>query len=304
MRIAIIGGSGMEQRLDAAGLLKDRQLKDIETPFGAPSAPIAVGTLAGSDVPLALLRRHGEGHRIPPHRIPARANIFALKTLGVTHIIATGAVGSLQEHIRPGELVLCDQFIDRTTGAGSRGLERTFFDSAAVHAEFADPCCPVMRSWLADAATSAGAKTHKSGTYAVIDGPTFSTRAEAAMHRAMGADVVGMTALPEARLAREAEIAYAMIALPTDDDCWRPSSNEQESSPESLLETIIGNLNKSSDAAFSLIEAALRDPSPLQRRASPAHDALRLAIWTPEAHIPPDELERLRPIWGRRLGQK
>ena len=306
MKIAIIGGSGMEERLEASGLLRDRQLREIGTPFGGPSAPIAVGTLAGSDVPLALLRRHGEEHSIPPHQIPARANIFALKTLGVTHIIATGAVGSLQEHIRPGELVLCDQFIDRTTGAGVRGRERTFFDHAAVHAEFADPCCPVMRAWLTDASSSVGTKTHGAGTYAVIDGPTFSTRAEAAMHRAMGADVVGMTALPEARLAREAEIAYALIALPTDDDCWRPAKTDHNSrhepqSPESLLETIIGNLKRSSDAAFKLIEAALRDPSPLAQRPSPAHDALRLAIWTPKARIPADELERLRPIWGDRL---
>ncbi|TVS05512.1 MAG: S-methyl-5'-thioadenosine phosphorylase, partial [Phycisphaerales bacterium] len=286
MKIAIIGGSGMEERLNAAGLLKDRQTREIQTPFGNPSGPIVLGTLAGADVPLVILRRHGEGHGIPPHRIPWRANIFALKALGVTHIIATGAVGSLREHIRPGELVLCDQFIDRTTGAGTRGQERTFFDNAAVHVEFADPCCPVMRDWLVDASRASETKTHRAGTYVVIDGPTFSTRAEASMHRAMGADVVGMTALPEARLAREAEIAYALIALPTDDDCWRPAQDQQQGqSPESLLQTIIGNLKQSAEDAFGLIESALRDLSPLADRPSPAHDALRLAVWTPESHI-------------------
>lgn len=309
MRIAIIGGSGLEDRLSASGLLESPQAVNVGTPFGPPSAPIAVGRLAGTDVQLAILKRHGTGHTIPPHRVPYRANIFALKTLGVTHIIATGAVGSLREEIRPGGVLLVDQLMDRTSGGGTlggRGAERTFFDSAAVHVEFADPCCPVMRSWLQAAASlldeglhEKGIEVYPDGTYVTIDGPSFSTRAESQMHRALGADVVGMTALPEARLAREAEIAYALLALPTDYDCWKQRAPKPGQRPESLLTEIIGNLHKSADAAARLIEAALRDVSMLHDHPSPAHDSLRLGIWTNKGLIPQAEVERLHPIWGR-----
>lgn len=306
MRIAIIGGSGLEDRLSASGLLESPETVEVETPFGPPSAPIALGTLAGTDVPLAILNRHGDGHTIPPHRVPYRANIYALKTLGVTHIVATGAVGSLREEIRPGGVLLVDQFIDRTSGSGTRAADRTFFDSAAVHVEFADPCCPVMRAWLQAAAprlvggvNEKGIEVYPDGTYVTIDGPSFSTRAESEMHRALGADVVGMTALPEARLAREAEIAYALIALPTDYDCWKLRKPKPGQPPESLLMEIIANLHKSADAAAQLIEAALRDVSMLRDHPSPAHDALKLGIWTNKDLIPKAEIERLRPIWGR-----
>jgi len=302
MRIAIIGGSGLEDRLSASGLLKSTETIEVVTPFGSPSAPIAVGQLAGTDVQLAILKRHGNGHTIPPHMVPYRANIFALKNLGVTHIIATGAVGSLREEIRPGDVLLVDQFIDRTTGAGTRGLNRTFFDHAAVHVEFADPCCPVMRGWLQAAAprvSERGIEVYPDGTYISIDGPAFSTRAESEMHRALGADVVGMTALPEARLAREAEIAYALVALPTDYDCWKLRTLAPGQPAESLLMEIIGNLHRSADAAALLIESALRDVSMLRDHPSPAHDALKLGIWTKKDLIPATEVERLRPIWGR-----
>lgn len=305
MRIGILGGSGMEDRLNSAGLLTSHELVTTDTPFGPPSAPIVVGTLAGTDVQVAILNRHGEGHTIPPHMVPYRANIFALKALGVTHLIATGAVGSLREEIRPGGLLLVDQFIDRTTGAGVRGENRTFFNHAAVHVEFAEPTCPVMRAWLQAAAprvNEKGIEVYSEGTYVCIDGPSFSSRAESRMHRAMVADVVGMTALPEARLAREAEIAYALIALPTDYDCWKEKSPKPGQPPESLLTEIIGNLLKSADAAATLIEAALRDVSMLRddaRGKCPAHDALKLGIWTKKDLIPAAEVERLRPIWGR-----
>jgi len=302
MRIAIIGGSGLEDRLSASGLLKSTETIEVVTPFGSPSAPIAVGQLAGTDVQLAILKRHGNGHTIPSHMVPYRANIFALKNLGVTHIIATGAVGSLREEIRPGDVLLVDQFIDRTTGAGTRGLNRTFFDHAAVHVEFADPCCPVMRGWLQAAAprvSERGIEVYPDGTYISIDGPAFSTRAESEMHRALGADVVGMTALPEARLAREAEIAYALVALPTDYDCWKLRTLAPGQPAESLLMEIIGNLHRSADAAALLIESALRDVSMLRDHPSPAHDALKLGIWTKKDLIPATEVERLRPIWGR-----
>lgn len=306
MRIGIIGGSGLEDRLTAAGLLASHELVTVETPFGPPSAPIAVGMLAGTpagaDVQVAILKRHGPGHTIPPHMVPYRANIYAMKLLGITHLIATGAVGSLREEVKPGGVMLVDQFIDRTTGSGTRGDNRTFFDHAAVHVEFADPMCPVMRAWLQAAAPRVhehGVEVHPDGTYVTIDGPTFSTRAESEMHRAMWADVVGMTALPEARLAREAEIAYAMIALPTDYDCWMPRKPSPGQAQESLLLEIIGNLHKSADAAAKLIEAALRDVSMLRDRPSPAHDALKLGIWTKKNLIPEVEIQRLRPIWGK-----
>lgn len=302
MRIAIIGGSGLEDRFTTAGLLDSPRCVDIDTPFGSPSAPMTVGQLAGTDSELVILKRHGGGHTIPPHQVPYRANIFALKSLGVTHIIATGAVGSLREQIAPGGVLLVDQFIDRTTGTGLRGANRTFFDHAAVHVEFADPCCPVMRRWLAAAEPkiqSEGISVHHTGCYTCIDGPAFSTRAESNMHRAMGSDVVGMTALPEARLAREAEIAYALVALPTDYDCWKQREHAPDQPPESLLMEIIGNLQRSADAATNLIEAALRDVSMLLEHPSPAHDALRLGIWTRKDLIPKSEIERLSPIWGR-----
>ncbi len=298
MHIAIIGGSGLDDRLAASGVLDSPRSVEVATPFGPPSAPITIGKSPQSGIDLAVLKRHGAGHTIPPHRVPWRANVFALKSLGVTHIIATGAVGSLREEIKPGELVLCDQFIDRTTGAGNRAQERTFFDGAAVHVEFADPCCPIMRAWLARSANANDVNVHMKGTYVTIDGPSFSTRAESEMHRAMGADVVGMTALPEARLAREAEIAYALIALPTDFDCWKERSRDASQPPESLLTEIIGHLDRSADAATRLIDAALRDTSMLSQ-PSPAHDALKLAIWTSKELIPKAEIERLRPIWGR-----
>lgn len=305
LRIGIIGGSGLEDRLQAEGLLEDPRSVELETPFGRPSAPILVGSVPGSEgVEVAILRRHGAGHTIPPHRVPYRANVFALKLLGVTHVVATGAVGSLRRRIRPGELVLVDQFIDRTSGAGSRGAERTFYDAAAVHVEFADPCCPVVRSWLmrtAKRAEDALPRMHEEATYVAIDGPAFSTRAESGMHRSLGGDLVGMTALPEARLAREAEIAYALLALPTDDDCWRSRPASVDRTPESLLEEIIGNLHAAADAAARLLASALRDVSELRRRASPAHDALRLGIWTRPELIASEERARLAPLWGRRM---
>ena len=302
MRIAIIGGSGLDDRLAAAGLVESPRVVEPQTPFGAPSSAITIGRVRGSGVEVAFLKRHGEGHRIPPHRVPTRANIFALKALGVTHLIATGAVGSLREGIHPGDLVVCDQLIDRTTGAGTRGQERTFFDRAAVHVEFADPCCPVMRAWLNGAGASIsrahGMTVHERGACVVIDGPAFSTRAESEMHQRMGADVVGMTALPEARVAREAEIAYALVALPTDYDCWKHRPAEAATKPESLLAELIGNLDRASDAALRLIGAALGGVGVLET-PSPAHDALRLGIWTRRDAIEAEEVERLRPIWGR-----
>ncbi len=292
MRIGIIGGTGLEQRLvEAAGGGK-LKAQEFMTPFGRPSAPLLLGAAGGAEV--ALLARHGEGHAFPPARVPYRANIFALKAAGCTHVVAFGATGSLRGEIAPGDLVVCDQLIDRTAGR-----ERSFYEKAAVHVEFADPFCPVTRQWLLGAASGLGGVTvHPRGCYVCIEGPTFSTRAESLLHREWGADVVGMTALPEARLAREAEMAYALVALPVDYDCWRPKS---QGGGEGVLELVRANLERATEACIRLLVAALRDARPLAREPSPAHEALRGAVWTERSKFDPAEIGRLRPLWGRYL---
>jgi 5'-methylthioadenosine phosphorylase len=295
IRIGIIGGTGLGDAL-LEGMSPDEvESRVIDTPFGPPSSPVVTGRYG--EVPIALLQRHGEGHLLNPARVPFRANVYAMKALGCTHIVASGATGSLREDIAPGDLVICDQLIDRT-----EGRPRTFFEHAAVHVEFADPFCSVMRDWLVDASDGIDrTRVHHAGTYLCMEGPSFSTRAEALMHRQWGADVVGMTACPEARLAREAEMAYALIALPTDYDCWRPRAEGIDQ--QSLLEEIIGNLKRATQASINLIRHALRDVSILFAKPSPAHDALRLAIWSDRAKIDRAEIERLRALWGRLFGE-
>lgn len=295
MKIGIIGGTGIGDRLLNRMDPREISYHRPDTPFGWPSAEIIEGTIrsaSGSEVDVLLLNRHGVGHKIPPHRLPYRANIFALKNLGATHLISTGATGSLREEIQPGELVLCDQVIDRTMQRS-----RTFFDDAAVHVEFADPFCPVLRGWLKGCSSAMDVKVHERGTYVCIEGPSFSTRAESHMHRMMGGDLVGMTAMPEARLAREAELPLVLIGLPTDYDCWRERDESQPAS--SLIEEILSNLETSSEAAFQLIEAGLARVSELEGVACPAQDALRLAIWTDKSKIRGGEVDRLGPCWGR-----
>jgi 5'-methylthioadenosine phosphorylase len=289
-RVGLIGGTGLGEALQSRMDVAEMRTEIVETPFGAPSGPVLTGSFDG--VPVAILARHGDGHVLNPTEVPYQANVFALKSLGCTHVVASGATGSLREEIHPGELVLCDQLIDRTVTR-----PRTFYDDAAVHVEFADPFCPVMRDWLLAAAAGLdGVKVHERGTYVCMEGPSFSTRAESHMHRGWGADVVGMTALPEARLAREAEMAYCLVALPTDYDCWLPREAADEAS---LLAEIIANLERSTAASVALLERALADVAILRDRASPAHDALRLAIWTDRKRIDPDQVARLRPLWGR-----
>ena len=190
--IGIIGGTGIGDRLAADLGSSGVERVEPDTPFGPPSTPVLTGRFG--DVPIALLGRHGDGHVLNPAAVPVRANIFALKSVGCTHIVAFGATGSLREQIAPGDLVVCDQLIDRT-----EGRPRTFFERVVVHAEFADPFCPVTRRWLLDASSSlTDVNVHDGGCYVCMEGPTFSTRAESHMHRQWGADVVGMTALPEA----------------------------------------------------------------------------------------------------------
>lgn len=290
LRIGIIGGTGLAEALGAEPGCE--QLPD--TPFGKPSSPIVL--TRWNDVEIAILQRHGPGHLYPPTNVPYRANIFALKLLGVTHVVASGATGSLRDDIAPGDLVVVDQIIDKTTRRPA-----TFFERAAVHVEFAEPFCPVMRRWLLAAAKRSGdgydRRVHERGTYVCMEGPAFSTRAESLCHRQWGGDLIGMTAMPEAKLAREAELPYALIALPTDYDAWR--LHQPGKTPQDLLPEILGNLKKASAAGVRLIRAALADVSLLRRERSPAQDALKLAIWSDKSQIDPAEIDRLRPLWGR-----
>ena len=285
--LGLIGGTGLGEAL-GAGTGKHHE---PETPFGPPSGPILETEMDGHR--LFICQRHGPGHRFNPTAVPYRANLFALKSLGVTHVLASGATGSLREHIKPRDLVLVDQLIDKTTRRPN-----TFYEQAAVHVEFSKPFCPVMRRWLKVAAGRLnGTTVHEKGTYLCMEGPAFSTEAESHMHRAWGGDLIGMTAMPEAKLAREAELAYALIALPTDYDCWRPYPQDVDQTQ--LLDEIIANVRAATDAAIELIRQALKDLGPLAAEPSPAHTALRQAIWTDKASIRPSEVQRLSVLWGR-----
>ena len=289
VRIGIIGGTGLEEALGAeAG-----EHIVAETPFGPPASSLVL--TQWKNVEIVILQRHGPGHLYNPSRVPYRANIFALKNAGVTHIIASGATGSLKDQIHPGELVIVDQVIDKTYSRA-----QTFYEDAAVHVEMAEPFCRVMRRWLLDAAARMGmgpANVHETGTYVCMEGPAFSTRAESLMHRAWGADLIGMTCMPEAKLAREAELAYALVALPTDYDCWLAQDNGLER-PQ-LLAEIQSNLKQATSAGIELIKEALRDVSALEREPSPAHSALKLAIWSDKTRIDRRSVDRLKPLWGK-----
>ena len=288
--IGIIGGTGLGDALGAY----DGEARRVDTPFGAPSSDIVLSKWQGVDI--AVLQRHGPGHVFNPSAVPYRANMFALKAIGVTHVIASGATGSLREDIHPGDVVIADQIIDKTYKRTS-----TFYERAAVHVEMAEPFCPVMRRWLINAAASVtDTKCHESGTYVCMEGPAFSTQAESHLHRAINADLIGMTVMPEAKLAKEAELPYALIALPTDYDCWKSRKpGEHDEAPHDLLAQIMSNLQKSTAAGIALIQAALDDNSYLRDHPCPAHDALKLAIWSDRSAIEPDEVRRLQTLWGR-----
>lgn len=292
LRIGIIGGSG----LGAAVGGERGEVVEVDTPFGKPSSPIVLTQWGGVEV--AILQRHGAGHLLNPSQVPYRANVYAMKKLGVTHVVASGATGSLREEVVPGDLVIVDQVIDKTVKRAN-----TFYDGAAVHVELAEPFCGVMRRWLLEAAgkmesVRAGeVRVHEKGTYVCMEGPAFSTKAESLMHRAWGGDLIGMTAMPEARLAREAELPYAMIGLPTDYDCWR--EHEAGAQGMDLLAEIIGNLKKASGAGVALIKKALEDVSVLEGNQSKASSALQLAIWSDKTKIDPKEVKRLEVLWGK-----
>jgi 5'-methylthioadenosine phosphorylase len=284
--LGIIGGSGLGQALGALGGTPTR----VETPFGPPSGPILLTALDG--VQVALLARHGEGHVHNPSHVPSRANLFALKTLGVTHVLASAAVGSLHEDVRPRELVIPDQIIDKTYRRPG-----TFFEDIAVHVEFAVPFCPTLRAALLSLPSEV--KVHTRGTYVCMEGPQFSTRAESELHRSWGADLIGMTLMPEAKLAREAELCYAAVCLPTDYDCWRPTPEDLDK--HALLREIVGNLQAATAAALALLRRAIPLVRSLGGTACHCQDALAQAIWTDRARIPEDVRSRLRPLLGRYL---
>ncbi|MEQ9234971.1 S-methyl-5'-thioadenosine phosphorylase [Coleofasciculus sp. E2-BRE-01] len=277
--IGIIGGSGLYQ-MDA---LKDVQEVQLDTPFGKPSDALIVGTLEGTTV--AFLARHGRNHHLMPTELPFRANIHAMKQLGVKYLISASAVGSLQEEAKPLDMVIPNQFIDRTKNRVS-----TFFGEGIVaHIGFAEPVCNQLAEVLADAVASlqlTDITLHRGGTYICMEGPAFSTQAESHLYRSWGATVVGMTNLPEAKLAREAEIAYATLALVTDYDCWHPDHDSV------TVEMVIGNLRRNATNAQQVIQETVRrlaqNPPP-----SEAHSALKYAILTPLDKAPEATKQKL-----------
>ena len=285
--IGLIGGSGLGDVL--AAKLTDAEKFEIDTPFGKCSGPVTVGKFGDSKI--AFLNRHGDGHKIPPSEVPFAANIFALKKLGVHAIIASGAVGSLREKIKPHELVVIDQIIDKTFRR-----QTSFFNGvAAIHCEMAQPVCGRLRNLILDAAEEIDIKTHDKGTYVCMEGPQFSTRAESLMHRAWGADLIGMTAMPEAKLAREAQICYAMVALASDYDCWR--EHEADKDKQTLLKEIIGNLNQATNNAIRLIEKVLKKSDGACDENCGCRKSLELAVWTKPEKISKDSKERLSVLF-------
>lgn len=287
--VGIIGGSGLGEAL---GTLGTGETVDVKTPFGKPSQPIVVTEVAG--VKVALLARHGPGHRFSPTSVPYRANIMAFKQLGVTHVLASAASGSLKEEVAPKHLLIPDQVIDKTFRRPS-----TFFDDFAVHVEMAAPFCPHLREAMLAAAPQVDTTVHTRGTYVCMEGPQFSTRAESELHRSWGAELIGMTLMPEAKLAREAELCYAAVCLPTDYDCWRPAKAEVDRLE--LLKEILGNLRAATDNAVALIREALPAVGKLQPGACACNHALELGIWTQKEHLPPSAHDWLRPLVGKYL---
>ena len=282
--IGIIGGSGLYDMAE----LTDRRDVTVDTPFGPPSAPLVTGKLSGKDV--VFLARHGLGHRLTPTELPFRANIYAMKTLGVERILSASAVGSLKEQYVPLHLVIPDQFFDRTKGRVS-----TFFgDGLVAHVGFAHPFCDALSKTTYDAAVTAGATVHKGGTYVCMEGPQFSTKAESVLYRQWGMDIIGMTNLQEAKLAREAEICYTTIALVTDYDCWHPSHDSV------TVEMIIANLTQNARTAQKVIAEAIARLDAAPRTCSCA-TALATAIITRPEAIPASTRQKLAPIVGKYL---
>jgi len=285
--IGIIGGTGLGDTL--AEHLTDSEFHDVETPFGKPSTAVCLGRIGRRKV--AFLNRHGKGHKLSPGEVPFAANIFALKKLGVHTVIATGAVGSLRQEIAPGDLVIVEQFIDKTFKRQS-----SFFGGyGAVHCEMAEPVCGRLRSKLIDIAKDIDIKTHSKGCYVCMEGPQFSTRAESLMHQMWGGDLIGMTAMPEAKFAREGQMCYALVALASDYDCWRPQSAEKDK--QSLLKEIMANMKTATDNCLRLIEAVLANDSQLVRQDCSCRKSLELAVWTQPGQIDDADKEKIKVLF-------
>ncbi|MDD9968264.1 MAG: S-methyl-5'-thioadenosine phosphorylase [Myxococcales bacterium] len=286
-QLGIIGGSGL---YEIEGLTNVEEVH-VETPFGAPSDAIVRGQLGTTK--LSFLPRHGRGHRVPPHRINYRANIFALKKLGVQQLVSVSAVGSLKEEIAPGDMVLVDQFIDRT-----RVRRSTFFDDFGIvaHVAFGDPVDRGLQTALAGCIGELDVRLHTGGTYICIDGPQFSSRAESELYRSWGASVIGMTNLPEAKLAREAELPYATLAMATDYDCWH------ESEEDVTVDAVVAVLKRNAELAKQIIGKlanSLPDPA-----ASPAVSALESAIITAPEQVSTEARAALAPILAKYFDPK
>jgi len=281
IEIGIVGGSGLYEMAE----LTDRSERTVETPFGAPSGPYIVGTLRGKRV--AFLARHGKGHVLLPSEINYRANIYGFKVLGVERILSASAVGSLKEEYKPLDIVIPDQFFDRTKGRIS-----TFFGRGLVaHVGFAHPFCGVLSKIASDSVQAVGATVHRGGTYVNMEGPQFSTLAESKLYRSWGMDVIGMTNLQEAKLAREAEICYTTLALVTDYDCWHPDHDSV------TVDLIVANLLQNAKTAqLAIAEAVGRIAGP---RTCACKEALATAIITRPEHVPAQTKRELAPIIGK-----
>jgi len=323
--VGIIAGSGLGDAL--AEQMTGAERHDVDTPFGKPSAAILVGKFGKKRI--AFLSRHGAGHTLSPSEVPFAANIFALKKLGVHAIISSGAVGSLAEQIAPGDLVIVDQFIDKTF----RRTSSFFGGFGAVHCEMADPTCGRIREMLVDAAKGTRDErretrhearemahpssvvhrpssfvVHPTGTYVCMEGPQFSTRAESLMHKAWGGDLIGMTAMPEAKLAREAQICYALVALASDYDCWKahpcfrrgklvPANAGSGKDKQTLLKEIIGNLTRATNNCLELIKAVLSSEHELVGEDCHCRKSLDLAVWTEQSRGERGDKERLKVLF-------
>src|ERR671932_1017664 len=285
-KIGIIGGSGLYQMPE----LKDVEEVKVETPFGNPSDAFIVGTLEG--VRVAFLPRHGRGHRLLPTELPFRANIYAMKLLGVERILSASAVGSLQEQYAPLDMVIPDQFFDRTR---ARARESTFFGEGIVaHITFAHPVCDSLGDVLEESCRAAEVNVHRGGTYICMEGPAFSTKAESHVYRQWGMDVIGMTNLQEAKLAREAEIAYATLALVTDYDCWHPDHDSV------TVDMVIANLHRNATNAQKVIQETVRRLAE-NPPVSEAHSALKYAILTQMNKVPAATKEKLELLLKKYL---
>ena len=282
MRIGVIGGSGLYEMDGLENVREER----VSTPYGEPSDNLIIGTYAG--VELVFLPRHGRGHRFNPSEVNYRANIFALKQVGVEWVVSVSAVGSLRGDIAPGHIVVVDQFIVKTFKR-----QNTFFEKGLVaHVAFGDPVCGVLRGFLLQAAREAGAKVHDGGTYVCMEGPAFSTRAESNLHRSWGASVIGMTNMPEAKLAREAEMSYATIAMATDYDCWHPEHDAV------TVDQVVAVLHQNAALAKQVVRNVIPQIVSFNR-PSPQANALATAILTQPGAVTAETRRALAPLIGK-----